>query len=115
VIKNLFRRRRSPEAAAAVAVDEPIAAKTPRTYDFGPGRRSYGHDVVIHQVVDGGRELHVSGWGPTFGGPIVAGDYLLLPNGEGTTRYQVAGIVPHADPADMWEARLTFAPRGRPA
>lgn len=41
------------------------------------------------------------------------GDYLILRNGSGTTRYQVETIDPclNADPPTMWMADLLFAPR----
>jgi hypothetical protein len=59
--------------------DEP----EPRTHDFGPGRRCWGHDYTISSVRDGGKEIQVSGWG-CDGASICQGDYLLLeaPGGQ---------------------------------
>jgi hypothetical protein len=49
----------------------------------------------------------VHGWG--LG--VRKGDYLLLPNGPVSTRYQVETIRYTPDPPDMWFAELRFAPR----
>lgn len=86
--------------------------REPRTHDFGPGFRGYGHDYCIGKVTDGGRQVRASGWG-WDGRPIEVGDYLLLqsPDGQRATRYQVASIERVMDPPDMWHAELTFAPR----
>jgi hypothetical protein len=56
---------------------------------------------------DGGMRLRMAGWG--LG--IKDGDYLILPNGSNTTRYQVERISYRADPPDMWFADVVFAPR----
>jgi MioC protein len=80
-------------------------AKSPREHDYTT--RHWGHDVAIHRVMDGGNILGVSGWG----GGVKRGDYLILPQGEGTTRYQVEHIFYQPDPPDMWSATLHFAPR----
>jgi hypothetical protein len=84
---------------------------TPRTHDYGPGRRSLGHDYAIHQAIDGGKQIRVSGWGPLIGDRISKGDYVLLQQGERASRYQVVEIRYHSDPDDMWAAVLDFAPR----
>jgi hypothetical protein len=65
------------------------------------------HDYTIRTVRDGGRALDAMGWGEG----IRAGHYLVLPNGERTTRYQVETIAYGSDPPDMWRATLRFAPR----
>jgi len=49
----------------------------------------------------------MAGWGSG----IKAGDYLILPNGSETTRYQVDSIDYRMDPPDMWFADAVFAPR----
>lgn len=85
------------------------------THDFGPGRRHNGHDYAIHRVIDGGKEIRVSGWG-CDGRSIQPQDYLLLQNSpERSTRYQVTEIQHVMDPPDMWHATLAFAPRLQPA
>jgi hypothetical protein len=92
---------------------EPEPLPEGRTHDYT--RRGWGHDYVIHHVIDDGQELRCSGWGPAFGNRIVRGDYLLLvskPESQvDSTRYQVAEIEYHMDPQDMWAATLRFAPR----
>jgi hypothetical protein len=43
---------------------------------------------------------------------IRKGDYLVLPNGDATTRYQVKGDIDRpADPGDQYFLTLKFAPR----
>lgn len=84
----------------------------PFTHDFGPGRRSWGHDYSISKVLDGGQRVRASGWG--HGGRLIKeGDYLLLEakGGQRATRYLVEKIRHVMDPGDMWHADLAFAPR----
>ncbi|BFP50058.1 hypothetical protein KCMC57_64260 (plasmid) [Kitasatospora sp. CMC57] len=83
----------------------------PTTHNYGPGHRGWGHDYAIHETINGGRELHVSGWGPLVGPMIRQDDYLLIQNGNRDTRYRVTEIEHCLDPKDMWHATLTFAPR----
>lgn len=82
-----------------------------RTHDYT--RRCWGHNYEIVQVIDGGQQLRVAGWGPLAGPRIAEGDYLLLQGKEpgSSTRYQVAKIEPQMDPGDMWFADLDFKPR----
>jgi hypothetical protein len=75
------------------------------THDYT--RRSWGHDYSITEVIDGGKRLRMMGWGRG----IAAGDYLVIPNGDSTTRYEVEKIDYRSDPADMWFAEAQFAPR----
>lgn len=86
-------------------VVKPKPAAQPQTHDYT--RRYYGHDYSIRQAADGGTRLRMTGWGVG----IVAGDYLILRNGDGTTRYQVEQIDYCNDPRDMWFADVAFAPR----
>lgn len=92
--------------------DQPAPEKAPRTHDFGPGRRCWGHDYSIDKVLDGGQRIRASGWGHD-GRLIEEGDYLLLeaPDRKRATRYQVQKIERVMDPPDMWHAELSFAPR----
>jgi hypothetical protein len=77
----------------------------PQTHDYT--RRTWGHDYSTTAVIDGGMRLRMAGWG--FG--IEADDFLILPNGNGTTRYRVDSIEYRMDPPDMWFAEAVFAPR----
>jgi len=80
------------------------------THDFTKG--GWGHHVEILRVDDGGQQLRVTGHGPSAEAARCAvGDYLLLPNGARSSRYQVAQIEYMYDPADQFFATLRFAPR----
>jgi hypothetical protein len=76
-----------------------------RTHDYT--HRTCGHDYCIHGVEQNGVILRTSGWG----GGILRGDYLTLPNDGASTRYRVTDIWYFSDPPDMWMADLEFAPR----
>lgn len=76
-----------------------------QTHDYT--KRTWGHDFSTVKVIDGGFRLKLAGWG--LG--IKPGDYLILPNGDATTRYQVEHIDYRSDPPDMWFAEATFASR----
>lgn len=76
-----------------------------KTHDYT--KRHWGHDFYTLKVEDGGQRLVYCGWGRG----ISAGDFLILPNGNGTTRYAVQHIEYESDPPDMWSADLVFAPR----
>jgi hypothetical protein len=76
-----------------------------KTHDYT--RRGWGHDFVIWKAEEGGQRLITSGWGRG----ISKGDFLILPNDGGTTRYAVDTIEYKWDPPDMWSATLVFAPR----
>jgi hypothetical protein len=86
----------------------------PRTHDFGPGCRTWGHDYTINRVRYGGQTIQVSGWGSDGSGDIAEGDYLLLESPDPkrrATRYRVDTIRYAANPSDQWFADLVFAPR----
>lgn len=93
-----------PTAAPAVGAQVERLVR-PQTHDYT--RRTWGHDYMTLKVIDCGQRLRLIGWG--LG--INAGDYLILPNGSDTTRYQVEKIDYRMDPPDMWSAKAVFAPR----
>jgi hypothetical protein len=74
------------------------------THDYT--RLSWGHNYTF-KPVRGGLEGQMLGWGKE----IRAGDFLLLQNGDKTTRYRIRDIRYYVDPEDMWEAWVVFAPR----
>lgn len=76
-----------------------------QTHDYT--QRTWGHDFYIKEVIDGGMSLRIGGWGSG----IEDGDYLIFPNKNETTRYQVGSIKYMRDPPDMWFADVVFAPR----
>ena len=76
------------------------------THDFTRG--AWGSNVNVLSVENKGARIRVAGWSQQF---IMVGDYLLLPNQGGVTRYQVQNIERQSDPPDMWFAWLEFAPR----
>ncbi len=78
-----------------------------KTHDYT--RRSWGHDFTITQIFDGGMWLNMMGWG--YG--LSKGDFIILPNGNETTRYLIKDIEYKSDPPDMWRAKVEFAPRAR--
>jgi hypothetical protein len=77
------------------------------THDFSKEKRTWGHDVSFTSIDDDPERGKVYGW--HYG--IKIGDYLILQNGEGTTRYQVEAIRYRYDPPDMFFATVVFAPR----
>lgn len=76
-----------------------------KTHDYT--LRIFGHDYVIHRIIDGGKMLEMSGWGRN----IKMNDFILLSNGESSTRYKVNRIEYERDPQDMWNMTASFAPR----
>lgn len=90
--------------------DEQKEAKGAKnTHDYT--NRSWAHDFHISEVMEKGKRLRMGGWGKG----IKSGDYLILPNGESSTRYKVKTIKYQRDPSDMWRAEVTFAPRPKSA
>lgn len=80
-----------------------------KTHDYSV--RTWGHDYVYKPLDEKGLTADMMGWGCG----IEAGDYLIIRSGQGgTTRYQVASIEYYANPNDMWNAKVTFAPRTYP-
>ena len=77
------------------------------THDFTV--RGWGHDYMVDPI-DGGQRAKIVGWG--YG--LKKGDYILLQNGGGSTRYlldTVDYIGGMGGPKDMFRAYATFAPR----
>lgn len=81
-------------------------AYEPKEHDYT--RRYWGHNVELLKKLDeSGHEWRAMG----FGSDVHAQDFLILKNGEGTTRYQIVTIEHMRDPEDQWFARIKFAPR----
>ena len=78
-----------------------------KTHDYT--RRSWGHDFTITQIFDGGMWLDMMGWGHG----LSEGDFIILPNGNQTTRYLIKSVQYKSNPPDMWRAKVEFAPRAR--
>lgn len=76
----------------------------PQTHDYT--ERYWGHDYTFKPLV-GGLHGRMTGWGRGIKG----GDYLIIQNGQETSRYIVDSISYYRDPSDMWEAEVSFAPR----
>ncbi len=76
------------------------------THDYTT--RGWGHDYTATPI-DGGLKLDMAGWG--YG--LRAGDYLLLKNGTGSSRYKIEALRYKSDPPDMWFATAAFAPRSQ--
>ena len=78
------------------------------THDFGsPAKRCWGHDYEISKIHDRGMKISLYGWCRG----ITVGDFLILQNGENSTRYKVESIRYANNPSDMWFAEVVFAPR----
>lgn len=76
-----------------------------KTHDYT--KRYWGHDYTFDPVEDNGQRGHMIGWGHG----IKNRDYLIIRNGDGSSRYQVTKIKYMMDPPDMWSADVKFAPR----
>lgn len=74
-----------------------------KTHDYTV--RKQGHDFAVMNV--GGYRISIYGWGRG----ISAGDYIILPNKVGTTRYRFDRITYFEDPPDMWSGEAVFCPR----
>ena len=79
---------------------------TTRVHDYRQQR--WGYAIPVFNSKDGG--LTVSALG--FGRGISANDILMLTDrtGQGLYFYRVVTLEYMLDPADMWEATLTFLP-----
>ncbi len=77
--------------------------KEPKTHDYT--KSSWGHDLSW-DVLDG-QKLKIIGWGSG----TKDGDFLLLPNGNNSTRYKVDEISYFSDPTDQFKIIASFAPR----
>ena len=82
-------------------------AKEPVTVNLTA--RVWGCDYQFTPV-EGGKKGTMHGWSPKR---FTEGDYLLLKNGDGTTRYQVVKVRWCDDPRDMFFADVVFAPRSK--
>jgi hypothetical protein len=86
-----------------VADQRPPEVRSPATHDLS------GDDYSFSPVT-GGQRGRIACWN---GRHPCAGDYLILRNGQATTRYRVTDV-DHCwgvDPPTMWMADLDFAPR----
>ncbi len=76
-----------------------------KTHDYT--NTEWGHNYSIQSISDGGQTISLSGWGCG----ISSNDYLIIKNGEGSTRYKVDSVRYCRDPHDMWFAEASFSPR----
>lgn len=60
---------------------------------------------------NGGQEASMGDWSFFDGPDPVAGDFVILRNGNETTRYRVESFKRMFDPRDQWFMEVTFAPR----
>ncbi|MCA1991481.1 MAG: hypothetical protein LDL41_05465 [Coleofasciculus sp. S288] len=73
------------------------------TYDYT--QYASGQDYLF-EPIDGGR----SGYITAQMKGIKRGDYLILPNGSRSSRYQVEEIDYYSNPSDMWTALVRQVP-----
>jgi len=76
------------------------------THDYS--KTEWGHDYSVLENKSDGLSLRLAGWGAG----LSENDYIILKNGEETTRYQINDIEYEGNPIDMWFASVSFAPRG---
>ena len=75
------------------------------THDLS--KKSWGCNYEIMSLENNGYNAKIAGWHSG----IRNGDYLLLKNGDGSTRYKVSSIRYCSDPEDMFFATIDFSPR----
>ena len=75
------------------------------THDLS--KKTWGCNYNIQELYDGGMKIDLVGW---LSG-IKSGDFLILKQQDGTTRYLVDSIRYCGNPEDMWFATASFAPR----
>jgi hypothetical protein len=75
------------------------------THDLSSKTRGCNYNVM--EIHDGGMRVDLAGWRSG----IKNGDFLILKQTDGTTRYLVESIRYESDPNDMWFAEASFAPR----
>jgi hypothetical protein len=75
------------------------------THDFT--ETAWGHNLSILNIEDGGLSITLAGWGMGLSND----DYIIIKNGDDTTRYKLDSVEYKRDPTDMWFASASFAPR----
>ena len=70
-------------------------------------KRAWGCNYTIHEISNGGLNITLSGWKTG----ISDGDFIIIKNGDGTTRYIIDNISYFGEPHDMWSASASFSPR----
>ena len=76
-----------------------------KTHDYS--NREWGRNYNILSISDKGMNLNLCGWGLGLN----SGDYIILKNGNDTTRYVLSEVSYESDPHDMWFGEAAFAPR----
>jgi hypothetical protein len=69
--------------------------------------KSWGCSYNVMKIHDRGMRADLAGWQSG----IKNGDFLILKQTAGTTRYLVESIRYESNPPDMWFAKVSFAPR----
>lgn len=92
-------------AARNAAMMGEFPTPEPRTIDYT--KRGWGHDYTFDPI-DHGLRGDLVGWCTPL--PEV-GDYLLLKNKGGSTRYRVESVRGYGTPPDMYRATVVFDPR----
>ena len=76
-----------------------------KTHDFSA--IEWGHNYNILNIKNEGMEISIAGWGRGLSND----DYIIIQNGDDTTRYKLDAVEYHRDPPDMWFASASFSPR----
>ncbi|EOI5715321.1 hypothetical protein ACMS0D_001591 [Cronobacter turicensis] len=77
-----------------------------KTHDFTKPSQRWGHSIGYQLETPDGIRLKAYGWG----GGISDGDYLILTNGDSTSRYQVEGIRYMDNVNDQFLCTLVYSP-----
>lgn len=83
-----------------------VVERIPLVHDFS--KPYWGHKCEITRIDINGQKLHLAVWTQDR---LEVGDYLILGNGEDTTRYKIEALDRQHDPADMHFVKAVFAPR----
>lgn len=78
--------------------------RDPVTHDYTS--LGWGHNITFMSIRPDGMRARVI----SHGNGVRQGDFLILVNGAGTTRYRVANWE-QKRPSDCWAADIEFAPR----
>ncbi|CAN5423317.1 hypothetical protein BH09ACT9_BH09ACT9_00500 [soil metagenome] len=78
---------------------------SPKTHDYTVPY--WGHAFHVSTIVNGGKRIK----GSYHGDRMSVGDYVLLPNGERASRYQITKLRWTITVDDMYFFEAKFAPR----
>lgn len=96
----------SDQAPAGLAAPRLDPSRETQTHDLS--MRIWGRNYNIMGIENEGARLRLAIWATPM---PRQGDYLILKNGGGTCRYQIASVETCGNPRDMAFVDADFAPR----